>query len=170
MRSGGGLTYNYFWWENLHLPWRLLLHTGQSGKQGAAAMPSFIWANFKQENKNVLTWFCFALYVFRTLRVQSSVFWLSWCRADIRSLTLVLRTLKWCWTVTGITWVWGCMQKKKKKEKSAIRWLSLVAVKHQSLSFYSGVNVYLWRLSEAEHAAHQFALPIQWAWIYLMSN
>lgn len=113
-----------------------------------------LWAR----TKKVWHHFFHSLFLSRTLQVQSSVFWLSWCRADIKSSTLALRALKWCWTVTEITWVW----------KKAISWLyfgesTKNTESHQSLPVYSGVNVHLRRLSEAEHTDHQFALSNQWA-------
>lgn len=74
--------------------------------------------NYKQEETD---WHNFVPSVFfRTLQVQSSVFWLSWCPADIRSLTLALRALKWCWTATEITWVWSYMQKTNKRKKASV--------------------------------------------------
>lgn len=42
---------------------------------------------------------------FRMMQVQNLPSWLSWHHVQIRSLTLVLRLLKSCWTMTEIMWV-----------------------------------------------------------------
>lgn len=102
--SWRGLTLHYFWWESVHLSWRLLLHSGQSGKKGELRdfMPlnriHLCWLN--------VYWICFDLLMFFRMKLAQSLLSLpSWCHVHTNSLTLVWRPSKSWWTMTETMWV-----------------------------------------------------------------